>query len=56
MDNRFDEQKKRLKEMDSHFEVFIEGKSVELEGIATEAAERSITPPEPQRQQPLLPS
>ena len=31
-----------------------EGKSGELEGIATEAGE--ITPPEPQRQQPLLPS
>ena len=33
-----------------------EGKSSELEGIATEAGERRITPPEPQRQQPLLPS
>ena len=32
------------------------GKSGELEGIATEAGERRITPPEPQRQQPLLPS
>ena len=32
-----------------------EGKSGELEGIATEARERRITPPEPQRQQPLLP-
>ena len=31
-----------------------EGKSGELEGIATEA--REMTPPEPQRQQPLLPS
>ena len=33
-----------------------EGKSGELEGIATEAGGRVITPPEPQRQQPLLPS
>ena len=33
-----------------------EGKSGELEGIATEAGERRITPPELQRQQPLLPS
>ena len=33
-----------------------EGKSGELERIATEAGERMITPPEPQRQQPLLPS
>ena len=33
-----------------------EGKSGELEGTATEAGERRITPPEPQRQQPLLPS
>ena len=33
-----------------------EGKSGELEGIATEAGERRITPPEAQRQQPLLPS
>ena len=33
-----------------------EGKSGELEEIATEAGERRITPPEPQRQQPLLAS
>ena len=33
-----------------------EGKSGELEGVATEAGERRITPHEPQRQQPLLPS
>ena len=33
-----------------------EGKSGELEGIANEAGERIITPPVPQRQQPLLPS
>ena len=33
-----------------------EGKSGELEGIATEAGERRITSPELQRQQPLLPS
>ena len=33
-----------------------EGKSGEFEGIATEAGERKTTPPEPQRQQPLLPS
>ena len=36
--------------------VIQEGKSGELKGIATEAEERRITPPEPQRQQPLLPS
>ena len=45
--NHFDEQEKRLKEMDSRFEVFQEGKPGELEGIATEAGERRITPPEP---------
>ena len=33
-----------------------EEKSGELEGIATEAGKRRITPPVPQRQQPLLPS
>ena len=33
-----------------------EGKSGELEGVTTEAGGRRITPPEPQRQQPLLPS
>ena len=33
-----------------------EGKSGELEGIATEAGERIITPPEAQQKQPLLPS
>ena len=33
-----------------------EGKSDEFEEIATEAGEKRITPPEPQRQQPLLPS
>ena len=33
-----------------------EGKSDELEGIANEAGERRVIPPEPQRQQPLLPS
>ena len=33
-----------------------EGKSGELDGIATEAGERTVTPTEPQRQQPLLPS
>ena len=32
-----------------------EEKSSELEGIATEAGGRRITPSEPQRQQPLLP-
>ena len=56
MDNSFDEQEKRFKEMDSRFEAFQEGKSGALEGNATEAGERSITPPKPQRQQPLLPS
>ena len=33
-----------------------EGKSGELKGIATKAGGRRITPPKPQRQQPLLPS
>ena len=56
MHSRFDEEEKRLKEIDSRFEAFLEGKSGELEGIATEAEERRITPPEPQRQQPLPPS
>ena len=32
------------------------GKSGELEEITTEAGEKIITPPKPQRQQPLLPS
>ena len=36
--------------------VIQEGKSGELEGIATEAGEKRNTLPEPQRQQPLLPS
>ena len=54
--NRFHEQEKRFKEMDSCFEAFQERKTGELEGIATEAGERRYTPPEPQRQKPLLPS
>ena len=44
--NHFDEQEKRLKEMDSRFEAFQEGKSGEVEGIATEAGERRIASPE----------
>ena len=56
LNSRFDEQEKRFKEMDGHFKAFQEGKSGELEGIATGAGKRIITPPEPQREQPLLPS
>ena len=48
LDSRFEKQENRFKEMDSRFEALQEGKSGELEGIATEARERIITPPEPQ--------